>query len=98
MPEASDVAVLHNFDAQRFELTVESERAFAAYRLHDGAIVFTHTEVPPALEGRGIGSALARAALEYARAEGLAVVALCPFIAGYIRRHPQYQRLVRASR
>ena len=96
MSEASDVSVVHNFEAQRFELTDGGERAFAAYRLHDGTIVFTHTEVPPARKGRGIGSALARAALEYARAEGFAVVPLCPFMASYIRRHPQNQRLARA--
>ena len=98
MLQASDVSVVHNPEAQRFEATVDGQRAFAAYRLHSGTIVFTHTEVPLALKRRGIGSALARAALEYARGEGLDVVPVCPFIASYIRRHPQYQPLVRASR
>ena len=59
--------------------------------------MFTHTGVPTALEGRGIGSALAKAGLEYAQAEGLAVVPLCSFIRAYIDRKPEYQPLVRKS-
>ncbi len=59
-----------------------------------GQIVFTHTGVPPALEGRGIGSALAKTGLEYARANNLEVVPLCSFVRGYIERKPEYQDLV----
>lgn len=95
--ESSDVPVVHKPEAQRFEVTVDGQHAFAAYRLHDGTIVFTHTEVPPALQGRGVGRALARTALEYARAAGLDVLPECPFIASYIRRHRQHKPLVRAS-
>ena len=95
--ESSDVPVVHNPEAQRFEVTVDGQRAFAAYRLHDGTIVFTHTEVPPALEGRGVGRALARTALEYARGAGLDVVPVCPFIASYIRRHRQHEPVVQRS-
>ena len=72
--------------------------AFAAYLLHGREIVFTHTEVPPALEGRGVGSRLARAALDDARRRGLAVVPRCPFIAAFIRRHPAYRDLVPEAR
>ena len=89
--------IVHSREAQRFEATVDGQRAFVAYRSHGETIVFTHTEVPPALEGRGIGSALAKAALEYARGAGLAVVPLCPFVASYIRRHPQYEPLIRST-
>ena len=91
-----DLPVVHNAEARHFEMTVDGQRAFAAYRSRDGTIVLTHTEVPLALEGRGIGGALARAALEYARDAGLAVVPLCPFMARYTR-HPQYQPLIRTS-
>jgi predicted GNAT family acetyltransferase len=58
-------------------------------------IFFTHTEVPEQLAGRGLGSALAKAVLERARAEHWTVVARCPFIAKYVERHPEYQSLLR---
>jgi uncharacterized protein len=57
-------------------------------------IVFLHTEVPKAIEGHGVAGKLARAALEYARDEGLGVIARCPFVAAYVRRHPEYQALL----
>lgn len=82
------ISVVHNPEAQRFEATMDGQRAFAAYRLHGRTIVFTHTEVPQVLEGRGIGSALARAAFDYVRDAGLAPVPVCPFMASYMRRHP----------
>ncbi len=78
----------------RYELVVDGATAFAAYRVRDGELVFTHTEVPESLSGRGVGSALARGALDAARARGLPVVAQCTFIAGYIRKHPEYQDLL----
>ena len=86
--------VVDNPQAGRFELTVDGHTAFAAYRLAEGSIVFTHTEVPSALRGRGVGQALARGALEAARARGAAIVPLCPFIAGFIREHREYLALV----
>ena len=83
-------------DRSRFAARVEGHLAgVAAYELADGVITFTHTVVADAFEGRGIGSALARAALDDARAEGLAVVPRCPFIAGWIEHHPAYADLVR---
>lgn len=88
------VPVTHDAQASRFEATVNGQRATAEYARKGDTIVFTHTTVPPALEGRGIGSALARAALDYARAEGLAVVPRCPFIAEYVKEHPEYHDLV----
>ncbi|MBP2312867.1 GNAT family N-acetyltransferase [Azospirillum soli] len=78
----------------RYELVVDGATAFADYRMEDGRRVFTHTEVPESMAGKGIGSALARGALEDARAKGMAVVPLCPFIAAYIERHPDYRDLV----
>jgi hypothetical protein len=94
MSEGDLSEVQNNRAASRFELVVDGKLAKAEYKLRPGAILFTHTEVPPELEGRGIGSQLARAALDAARAEGLGVVPLCPFIASYIKRHPEYQDLV----
>ncbi len=79
----------------RFEITLNEQRAgFAEYDLRDGEIVFTHTEVDEAFEGHGLGSRLARAALDDARARGLRVRPVCRFIASYIRRHPEYRDMV----
>ena len=69
---------------------------FAAYRREGDRITFTHTVVEPEHEGAGVGSALARAALDDARTAGLRVVPQCPFIAAWIRRHPDYADLVSA--
>jgi len=87
--------VRQNTQDHRFELDVEGHTAFAHYRLAPGVITFTHTEVPKELSGRGIGSQLARGALEAARAQGLTVVAECPFVAGYIAKHPEFSDLLR---
>lgn len=90
--EMSDVH--HNSADSRFEVTEDGETAFAAYRLDGDTITFTHTMVPPAIEGRGIASRLIKAALADARARGLTVIAQCSFVAGYIERHPEYRDLL----
>jgi len=86
--------VVDNPDRHRYEVYVEDTLAgFAEYR-HDGdRIVFTHTEVDPAFEGKGLGSALAAGALDAVRGRGLRVVPQCPFIAGYLARHDEYADL-----
>jgi uncharacterized protein len=82
-------------EASRYEARLGDEVAgFAEYTLDGDRIVFTHTEVDPAYEGEGVGSELAQAALDDARARGLAVVPRCPFIRGWIARHPDYADLV----
>lgn len=89
-----DVVVQDNPEAQRFEASVGNDMAIAEYRLVGNAIMFTHTEVPESLEGRGIGSQLVREALESARARDLAVIPMCSFVADYIREHRDYLELV----
>jgi uncharacterized protein len=85
-------------DRQRYEVLEDGTLAgFAAYRDHGGTRVFTHTEVFPAFEGRGVGSVLARGALDDVRASGRTLVARCPFIRGYIERQPEYADLVDAD-
>jgi predicted GNAT family acetyltransferase len=80
---------------RRYEATVDGTLAgFAVYRDEAGVRVFVHTEVFPEFEGKGVGSALARAALDNVRASGGSLVAQCPFISGYIERHPDYADLV----
>jgi len=94
----ASIRVADNQAEQRYDVFVDDEPAgFAAYRLEPGRIVFTHTEIDDAFEGQGVGSALAAAALDDARARGLRVVPQCPFIAGYIDRHPAYADLVDAD-
>ncbi|HZA75219.1 MAG TPA: GNAT family N-acetyltransferase [Acidimicrobiales bacterium] len=79
----------------RYEATVDGALAgFAVYRDDAGVRVFVHTEVFPEFEGRGVGSALARGALDDVRASGGSLVARCPFISGYIERHPDYTDLL----
>jgi predicted GNAT family acetyltransferase/glutaredoxin len=81
--------------ANRYELRLADRRiGLAAYRRRDGRIAFTHTEVDGSLEGRGFGSRLAAGALDDASRQGLDVVPLCPFIARYIERHPEYEGLL----
>ncbi len=88
------IEVVHNSEEQQFEAEVGGQLALAAYRRTPGRIMFTHTEVPYQFRGRGIAGQVVRAALEYARDEGLTVVPLCSYVAAYIRRHPEYQSLV----
>ena len=79
----------------RYEVRVGDELAgFARYALRRGRIVFVHTEVDPAYEGQGLGSILARSALDDVRFRELRVVPICPFIAAYIERHPEYDDIV----
>jgi uncharacterized protein len=86
--------VRNNPEHHRFELEADGHKAVAYYALSPGVITFTHTEVPPELSGRGVGSALAGGALEWARAQGLKVVAKCPFISAFIGKHPAYGDLL----
>ena len=82
-------------EAERYELLVGGSAAGAiAYRSRPGRVVMLHTEVDPQHEGEGLGSRLVAGALDDVRARGLSVTPLCPFVAAYIRRHPEYGDLV----
>lgn len=84
------IDVQDNPQQSRYEIHVDGELAgFAEYKLHGDHVTFTHTEVDDAFEGQGLGSKLARGALDGASAAGLAVHPACPFIARYIKRHPK---------
>ena len=94
MPDQT-VEVVDNPAEDRYEVRVDGKLAGAAYyHLRPGRIVFLHTEVDPSYEGHGVGSRLAMEALDEARSKGLRVVPRCPFVARYIREHPDYQDLV----
>ena len=80
---------------RRWEAHVGEELAgYAEYRAVTGRIIFTHTVVEPRFEGRGIGTRLARAALDDAVARGLRITPHCPFIRAYLERHPKYRERV----
>lgn len=92
---ASTVRVVDDAAMRRYEAYLGDELAgWVTYRFVAGRIVFVHTEVPSAYAGRGIGARLAAGALDDARKRGLRVRALCPFVAAYIERHPQYRDLL----
>jgi predicted GNAT family acetyltransferase len=95
MEEHAPVEVRHNPEERRFEAEVEGGRALLTYDRPGREIHLLHTEVPSASEGRGVGSALVRSALEHAREERLTVVPLCPFVRAYLERHPESRELLR---
>lgn len=92
----AEVQVTDNPQESRYEARVDGELAgFAAYELAEDLIMFTHTEVDDAFEGQGVGSALARGALDAVRADGTRqVLPRCRFIRAWIEKHPDYQDLV----
>ncbi|RAK51495.1 GNAT family N-acetyltransferase [Phenylobacterium deserti] len=91
---SESLSVHQNEGAMRFEVVLGGETAYAEYRLRDDVVILPHTVVPEAFEGRGVGSKLARAALDWAREQGLKVIPSCPFISAYVAKHPEYHDLV----
>lgn len=92
----SNLVITNNEALHRYEAALEGQlAAYAEYNLLTDAIMFTHTEVLPEHEGKGVGSGIARHVLDEARATGLHVIPVCQFIAGYIRKHREYAELVR---
>ena len=87
--------VRDNSALHRFELDTDGHTAYAYYQMAPGVITLNHTEVPPALGGRGVGSALVRGVLEAVRARGLKVVPKCPFVSAFMGRHPEFNDLLR---
>jgi len=90
----SDLQVRHNRDEAQFEADVEGGLAVVAYNERDGEIIFHHTEVPVASEGKGVAQALVRTALQYARDQQLAVVAECAYVAAFVRKHREYDDIL----
>jgi uncharacterized protein len=89
------VAVSENPAQERYEVTTGGELAgFTQYRRRPGLIAFVHTEIDPRFEGQGLASRLIAFALDDARDHDLAVLPFCPFVNGYIERHPEYAALV----
>ena len=91
----SEINVIHNPEKKQFEAEVDGHLGRTEYMMTGETIIFTHTEVPRELEGQGIAGHIAKVALDYARDNNLLVMPLCPFVAGYIRRHPEYRALLK---
>lgn len=89
-------AIHHDAAQSRFATSTDTGEAVLEYIRNGQRITFTHTGVPPEAEGRGVGSALAKVGLDYARSEGLRVRAACPFVAAFVKNHPEYQDLIEA--
>ena len=87
--------IVNNKAQQRYELAVEGHIAATYYKVEGKIITFIHTEVPPELGGKGIGSKLIRGALDEVRAEGFKVIAQCPFVKAFIDKNADYQDLLK---
>jgi len=90
----NELSVIHDPAAQQFRAGTGSETAVLQYQSAPGQITFLHTDVPKALRGKGVGQRLARAGLEHAKAAGLRVVVICPFVRSFVDKHPEYKALV----
>ena len=91
---ASTPNVTHNAAAGQFEARTEHGLALLKYTNHGDVMDLAHTTVPQEAEGQGYGAALAKAALDHARREGVKVIPSCPFVASYVKRHRDYADLV----
>ena len=95
---AEDLVVRDAADASRYEARIGDRLAGAAYYERDGSVVvFLHTEVDPAFEGKGVGGRLVQGALDDVRRQGAGVIARCPFVRAWLERHPDYHDLVAAE-
>ena len=84
----AQATVVLNDELNRFEATLHDETAFLTFHRNGKRLALIHTEVPEALEGRGLASLLAKTALDYARSNDLTVVPICPFVRSYLEKHP----------
>lgn len=92
--DRASIPVVHNTAAKRFEITLDGKTAYSKYLLAGGRIIIEHTEVPEVLEGRGLAGRIVTTALDYARAQSLKVLPICPFAKAFIGRHREYQDLL----
>lgn len=89
-----DIPLNNNELSRQFELVIDQVKAKIEYDLQKDRIFLLHTEVPQALAGRGVGNAIVEKALQYIDANNLKLVPLCPFVASYLKKHPDWKRLL----
>ncbi|ATR77949.1 GNAT family N-acetyltransferase [Moraxella osloensis] len=87
------MTIIHNEQAQRFELQKDGQIAYLSYQQQGDKLVYDHTIVPDELGGQGIGKQLAKHALDYAREQGKKVVPACSFVANFMQKNPEYNDL-----
>ena len=92
--DKSELILTDNKEDKQFELTVDGFTARVEYILMGNKIIFSHTDVPKELEGKGIGSMIVKLALENIEERELKLIPLCPFTAAYIKRHPEWNRVL----
>ena len=86
--------IVHDEQAKRFETSIDGQTGYISYQERDDKLVYDHTIVPQELGGRGVGSALVKHALNYARDNNKKIVPQCSFVSSYIDKHPEYQDLL----
>ncbi len=91
----SETHIRNNTHRHRFELETDGKLSIVAYQhMDDETLALTHTEVDPSLEGHGVGSQLVEGVLQYVEQNNLKIVPLCPFVSVYLKRHPDWNRVV----
>jgi hypothetical protein len=92
--DGSRPEITHNAASQRFKTKVDGLLCRSDYRMHGNTMMLVHTEVPPQLEGRGIASALLRAAFDHAKQNGMDVLPVCSYARTWVQRHPEFNSMV----
>ena len=92
--DKQNLDIVHNEQAKRFETSINGQTGYISYQDQGNTLIYDHTIVPQALGGRGVGSALVKYALNYARENDKKVIPQCSFVASYINKHAEYQDLV----
>ena len=89
-----EIELIDNTDKSRFEVEIQDKMAIMDYKKKDNKLYILHTEVPKEFEGKGIASAMVKKVLNLIKEKDMKLVSLCPFVSGYIKRHPEYKSLV----
>ncbi len=93
-PEYEPLPLYNNENLRQFELVVEGYKAKITYELQRDRMSLLHTEVPPVLEGRGVGEAIVEKTLHYLEENKLKLVPWCPYVKVFLKRHPEWKRIL----
>ena len=93
-----EIELIDNTDKSRFEVEIQDKMAIMDYKKKDNKLYILHTEVPKEFEGKGIASAMVKKVLNLIKEKDMKLVSLCPFVSGYIKRHPEYKSFIGKSR